>query len=58
MLTKSQKYKAQQKAFKTTAHVYKGKIFHWKYCTGCGHVLLKNDASRKTASKPCYSMED
>lgn len=51
----------QQKVFKTVPHKFNGKMTKpcpWVYCTGCGLVLLNNDATRKRANKPCQSMED
>lgn len=57
MQTKAQKYE-QQKKFKTSSHTFNKMIFHWRLCTGCGMVLLKNERSRKKASRPCESMEE
>lgn len=61
MGTKAQAYKSRminQKKFKTVPHQFSGRIFHWLYCTGCGLVNLKNDATRKRMAMSCESMED
>lgn len=41
-------------------HNFSGKMrrLPWPYCTRCGLLLLKNDASREAARKPCEILED
>jgi hypothetical protein len=58
MITKKEKWKQQQRTFKTTQHVFNKKIVSWMYCSGCGLVALNNEATRKRMQKPCVSMED
>lgn len=40
---------------KKTRHVFTSKFFHWIYCSKCGLVLLKNEASKKESFKFCDS---
>jgi len=58
MATKAQDFKARQKAFKKVPHQFNKKVCHWSYCSGCGLVALKNDATRKRMAQSCESMED
>ena len=58
MITKKEKWKQQQRTFKTTQHDFNKKIVSWMYCSGCGLVALNNEATRKRMQKPCVSMED
>ena len=60
-MSKRSVYEAKAKAaqqFRKTAHVFKGKIISWWYCTGCGLVALNNEATGKRIQQPCESMED
>lgn len=34
-------------------HKFDKKICHWWYCSGCGLVALKNDATRKRMKQKC-----
>ena len=43
---------------KSYPHSFTRKILHWWYCSGCGLVLLKNDASRKRANGSCDCGDD
>lgn len=60
MATKAEKYQAQVRAgkFKKVPHSFTGRVFHWRYCTGCGLVTLKNDSTERRMRQPCESMED
>jgi len=58
MATKAQDYQAKQKKFRPVAHQFVKKVFHWRYCSGCGLVNLKNDSTRKRMAEGCQSMED
>ena len=58
MATKAQDYQAKQKKFKVAAHQFTKKVFHWRYCSGCGLVNLKNESTRKRMVEGCQSMED
>lgn len=58
MATKAERYRARQRKFKVVTHSFTKKICHWMYCSGCGLVNLKNDATRKRMSQPCESMEE
>lgn len=60
-MSKSAAYQAklqQAKKFKKVAHTFNAKVCHWVYCTGCGLVALKNDATRKRMESGCESMEE
>lgn len=38
------------------AHDFTGRVckkIPWPYCRGCGLLLLKNEATRRAARKPC-----
>lgn len=35
------------------AHSFNLRFLHWSDCSRCDYMLLKNDASRKMATKPC-----
>lgn len=44
-------------------HSFDGKLggkkrSHAMYCTGCGLILLKNERSKRAASKACPGRED
>lgn len=57
MSKKQELYKNELKAEKnrkSTNHSFNKKVLHWSYCSGCGLVLLKNEATLKAASLPCY----
>lgn len=61
MANKAQNYKArldEKKKYKTVPHNFSGHVFHWRYCTGCGLVTLKNESTRKRMERSCESMED
>lgn len=58
MITKKEKWKQQQKAFKAVPHVFSKKIVSWMYCSGCGLVALNNDVTRKRMQQSCEAMED
>ena len=61
MATKRQVYESKlmnKKRFKTVPHQFTKKICHWFYCSGCGLVNLKNEATRKRMMLGCESMED
>lgn len=61
MSSKADRYKnklIQQRKFKTVPHQFNKKVCHWLYCSGCGLVLLKNEASAKRSRESCHSMED
>lgn len=47
-----------KKKFKKIPHNFNKKVCHWMYCSGCGLVALKNDATRKRMEKSCESMEE
>lgn len=42
------------------AHQMKGtlKRMPWPYCTRCGLMALRNDATRKALKEPCETWED
>jgi hypothetical protein len=39
-------------------HHLEGKILHWRFCTRCGLMNLKNDATRAALKKQCEWIED
>lgn len=50
----------KKQKFKTSPHLFNGKLhcLPWYYCSGCGLILLNNDATRRRANQPCFSMEN
>ena len=50
--------KQQPKQTKTVPHNFSKRIVGRPYCSGCGLMLLNNEATRKRAAKPCESLED
>ncbi len=47
----------------TKPHSFDGQLggkkrCHAHYCTRCGLIMLKNEASQKAARKPCPGRED
>jgi hypothetical protein len=42
---------------KRMPHQFNKLVFHWPYCSRCGLVLLKNEATRKAARKKCEFYE-
>jgi hypothetical protein len=43
---------------KTGEHRMTRKVLHWRACTRCGLMNLRNDATRKALAKPCVWEED
>ena len=43
---------------KTGPHKMNRKIYHWRYCSQCGLVELKNKATRRALRKKCVWEED
>lgn len=41
-------------------HAFKGVIkrMPWPYCTRCGLIALKNEATRRAMKQPCETWED
>lgn len=39
-------------------HDFSAKIISWWYCTRCGLVTLKNEATKKAMNKTCPGKED
>lgn len=39
-------------------HSMTKKILHWAYCSRCGLVALKNDATRRALRAECVTLED
>jgi hypothetical protein len=55
----------EQRAFLTrkgvvrrATHAFTKKLRHWSYCSTCGLVLLKNEATRKAAKAVCEWEDD
>ena len=40
-------------ARKIRQHVFTLRICSWRYCAGCGLIMLNNDATRAAAAGPC-----
>lgn len=54
MKKEAHKQKAKAERIKQlTQHVFNKKVLHWSYCSGCGLVLLNNEATEKRARMPC-----
>lgn len=47
---------------KNTSHSFDGVLLKHRYvaqyCTKCGLIMLKNDASRKAINKPCPGKDE
>ncbi len=39
------------------AHSMTRPLMHWRYCSHCGLLNLKNDATRRALRQPCVSVE-
>lgn len=51
-------WKQNQSKFKVVKHNFSGKVLSYRYCSGCGLVNLKNEATTKRMNSPCESMEN
>ena len=48
---------SQQGKRTSAAHSFTKRVLSWPYCSRCGLVALKNDATRREMGKPCVVEE-
>lgn len=48
---------AQRGTVKSMPHNLNVAVLHWRYCSRCGLIALKNDASRKAMKAACVVEE-
>lgn len=49
---------AKRGAVRNGPHKLTARVLHWAYCTQCGLLALRNDATRAALRRPCVWEDD